>query len=82
MTPFGMQTTEWGKFICASKFMKTSYAVAKVAAFMLLILAYTPCDKFNMMKIEPVAVILAWIAIIFCIVRAVPVVAESGKLFK
>ncbi len=82
MTPFGMQTTEWGKFICASKFMKTSYAVAKVAAFMLLILAYTPCDKFNMMKIEPVAAILAWIAIIFCIVRAVPVVAESGKLFK
>ncbi len=82
MTPFGMQTTAWGKYICASKFMKTSYAVAKVAAFMLLILAYTPCDKFNMMTIEPVAVVLAWIAIIFCIVRAIPVVAESGKLFE
>ena len=82
MTPFGMQTTAWGKYICASKFMKTSYAVAKVAAFMLLILAYTPCDKFNMMAIEPVAVVLAWIAIIFCIVRAIPVVAESGKLFE
>ena len=82
MTPFGMQSTAWGKYICASKFMKTSYAVAKVAAFMLLILAYTPCDKFNMMSIEPVAVVLAWIAIIFCIVRAIPVVAESGKLFE
>lgn len=81
MTPFGMQSTTWGKYICASKFMKTSYAVAKVAAFMLLILAYTPCDKFDMMQIEPVAVVLAWIAIIFCVVRAIPVVAESGKLF-
>jgi len=82
MTPFGMQSTAWGKYICASKFMKTSYAVAKVAAFMLLILAYTPCGKFDMMKIEPVAVVLAWIAIIFCVVRAIPVVAESGKLFE
>ena len=82
MTPFGMQSTPWGKYICASKFMKTSYAVAKVAAFMLIILAYTPSDGFNLMSIEPVAVVLAWIAIIFCIVRAIPVVAESGKLFE
>ncbi len=82
MTPFGMQSTAWGKYICASKFMKTTYAVAKVAAFMLLILAYTPCDKYNLITIEPYAVILAWIAIIFCVVRAIPVVAESGKLFK
>lgn len=85
MTAFGeksMQSTAWGKFICSSKFMRISYAVAKVAAFMLLIVAYTPCDKFNLMKVEPVAVILSWIAIIFCVVRAIPVVAESGKLFK
>ncbi len=82
MTPFGMQTTQWGKFICASKLMKTSYAVAKVAAFMLLIIAYTPglseCYAHCILKI---AIILAWIAIIFCVVRAIPVVAESGKLF-
>lgn len=82
MTPFGMQSTSWGKYICASKFMKTSYAVAKVAAFILLILAYIPCEKYNMMSVEPVAVVFAWIAIIFCIVRAIPVVAESGKLFE
>ena len=38
MTAFGdksMQSTSWGKFICASKFMRISYAVAKVAAFVL-----------------------------------------------
>ena len=28
-----------------------------------------------------VAVVLSYIAIIFCVVRAIPVVAESGKLF-
>ena len=83
MTPFGMQSTPWGKYICASKFMKTSYAVAKVAAFMILILAYTPIFNFEVTTgLLLTGKILAWIAIIFCVVRAIPVVAESGKLFE
>ena len=83
MTPFGMQTTEWGKFICASKFMKTTYAVAKVAAFILLIVAYIPGLETRVAgAVCTTAVALAWIAIMFCVVRAIPVVAESGKLFK
>ncbi len=82
MTPFGMQTTKWGKFICASKFMKTTYAVAKVAAFVLLIFAYIPSLDVSLAnQVKSIAVILAWIAIIFCVVRAIPVVAECGKLF-
>ena len=85
MTAFGeksMQSTAWGKFICASKFMRISYAVAKVSAFVLLIVAYIPNFNPNSAGIvRIVAEILAWIAIIFCVVRAIPVVAESGKLF-
>lgn len=85
MTAFGdksMQSTAWGKFICGSKFMRISYAVAKVAAFVLLIVAYIPDLELNYADpIRLVAVILAWVAIIFCVVRAIPVVAESGKLF-
>lgn len=85
MTAFGdksMQSTAWGKFICGSKFMRISYAVAKVVAFILIIIAYIP--DLDVTYAEPtrlVAVVLAWIAIIFCVVRAIPVVAESGKLF-
>lgn len=86
MTAFGeksMQSTSWGKFICASKFMRISYAVAKVLAFMLLIVAATPgLDAMVAVNMNLVARILAWVAIIFCVVRAIPVVAESGKLFK
>ena len=86
MTAFGeksMQSTAWGKFICGSKFMRISYAVAKVSAFVLLIFAYIPgLDSEIAQPVGTVAVILAWIAIIFCVVRAIPVVAESGKLFK
>lgn len=85
MTAFGdksMQSTAWGKFICASKFMRISYAVAKVAAFVLLIFSSIPgLDPSIAKPTDLVAIILAWIAIIFCVVRAIPVVAESGKLF-
>ncbi len=85
MTAFGdksMQSTAWGKFICASKFMRISYAVAKVAAFVLLIFANIPHLSLGIQYcVMNVAVVLAWIAIIFCVVRAIPVVAESGKLF-
>ena len=86
MTAFGdksMQSTAWGKFICASKFMRISYAVAKVAAFVLLIFANIPHLSVGLQyHVMNVAVVLAWIAIIFCVVRAVPVVLESGKLFE
>lgn len=86
MTAFGeksMQSTAWGKFICSSKFMRISYAVAKVLAFMLLIVVNTPgMELWNgTPALHIVTMIFAWAAIIFCVVRAIPVVAESGKLF-
>ena len=85
-TAFGeksMQSTSWGKFICASKFMRISYAVAKVLAFMLLIVVNTPGMELwdGTPVLHTVTMIFAWAAIIFCVVRAIPVVAESGKLF-
>lgn len=87
MTAFGdktMQSTSWGKFICASRFMRISYAVAKVMAFMLLIVVNTPgMELWNGTPIlHMITMTLAWIAIIFCVVRAIPVVVESPKLFK
>lgn len=86
-TAFGetsMQTSKIGKFICASRFMRISYAVAKVAAFMLLIVAHTPGIEIwsGHILIDTLAITFAWVAIIFCVVRAIPVVMESGKLFE
>ena len=87
MTAFGdktMQSTSWGKFICASRFMRISYAVAKVLAFLLLITVNTPgMELWNVTPIlHTITMVFAWAAIIFCVVRAIPVVVESPKLFK
>ena len=86
-TAFGetsMQSSKIGKFICASKFMRISYAVAKVVAFILIIVAHTPgfetLPMFSCMN--KIAIVFAWIAIIFCVVRGIPVVVESKKLFE
>ena len=87
MTAFGdktMQSTSWGKFICASRFMRISYAVAKVLAFLLLITVNTPgMELWNGTPIlHIITMVFAWAAIIFCVVRAIPVVVESPKLLK
>ncbi len=85
-TAFGdktMQSTAWGKFICASRFMRISYAVAKVMAFILIILANTPAlEAYSWTPIvNTVGIVLAWIAIIFCVVRGLPVVLECKSIF-
>ena len=63
--------------------MRISYAIAKVLAFLLLLIVNTP--GMELWKGTPtlhiITMIFAWAAIIFCVVRAIPVVAESGKLF-
>ncbi len=86
-TAFGdksMQKSKIGSFICSSKFMRISYAVAKVLAFLLLIAAYNPGWQSwgYIAHLHLVAMVLAWAAIIFCVIRALPVIFESGKLFK
>lgn len=86
MTAFGdksMQSTKWGKFICASRFMRISYAVAKVLAFLLLIAVNTPGLELweGTQTLHIITMVFAWAAIIFCVVRAIPVVVESPKLF-
>lgn len=86
MTAFGdksMQSTSWGKFICASRFMRISYAVAKVLAFMLLIVVNTPGMEIwnGTPLLHIITMVFVWAAIIFCVVRAIPVVVESPKLF-
>ena len=84
MTAFGektMQSTSWGKFICASRFMRISYAVAKVLAFVLIIAAKVPVCP-NAEVIGAIGFWAAVFAIVFCVVRGLPVVLEAKYLFE
>ena len=84
-TAFGaktMQQSKIGKFICASRFMRISYAVAKVMAFIIIILVNTPCMAGYAITpiLNTVGIVLAWLAIIFCVVRGLPVVLECKNI--
>ena len=85
LTAFGeasMQDSKFGAFICSSKFSRIAYAVAKLLAFFLLIIAHIPgLDMVIGFKINVVAVLFAVIAIEYCVVRGLPVVFESKKFF-
>ena len=81
LTPFGMQVNPICKFITGSKFMRMSYAVAKVLAFVLIIAAKVPVCP-NAEVIGAIGFWAAVFAIVFCVVRGLPVVLEAKYLFE
>ncbi len=76
LTPFGMQVNPVCKFITGSKFMRISYAVAKVLAFIVIIAAKIPGIP-NADLIFTIGFWLAVAAIVFCVVRGLPVLIEA-----
>lgn len=84
-TAFGsssMQESRLGHFICCSNFSRGTYAVTKVLAFLLIIVAHVPVAFFKWaLTAQTLANIFAVIAVEFCVIRGLPVVFESKKFF-
>lgn len=82
-TAFGSSTmmqSKIGKFIVASNFCRFTYAITKALAFAFLILAHVPSGLNGVSAaISPYAYACAYIAVIFCVVRGIPVVIESKR---
>jgi len=81
LTPFGMQVNPICKFITGSRFMRISYAVAKVVAFVLIVAAKIPTCPYAEI-VWNVGYWSAVFAIVFCVVRGLPVVIEAKYLFE
>lgn len=79
LTPFGMQVNPVCKWITGSRFMRISYAVAKVAAFVLIVAARTPAVPCSDI-IWNIGYGAAIFAIVFCVVRALPVIIEAKRV--
>lgn len=81
-TAFGQSTmmkSPLGKFLVASNFSRFSYAVAKAAAFCLLIFSHTTvCENTAVLSI---ASFFVYFACFFCVVRGLPVLIEGRRLF-
>jgi len=71
--------TGWGKWIVAGRPMRAGYGLIKAVAFMLLA-GTLALQSLGSPWAEPVwllGVIASWIALVFCIVRGIPVVFEA-----
>ena len=79
LTPFGMQVNPICKWITGSKFMRISYAVAKVLAFILIVTAKIP-GIIHADIIWNIAYWTAVFAITFCVIRGLPVVIEAKRV--
>ena len=81
LTPFGMQVNPICKWITGSKFMRITYAVAKVAAFVLIVAAKIPGIQHADL-LWSVAYWTAVVAIVFCVVRGLPVMIEAKRVIE
>lgn len=83
--PFKMMRTPIGQWLVGSPFMRTSYAVSKLLSFAGLALtnalaAYATRGRIGPEHVQTslvVANILAWISVVFCLVRGLPVILET-----
>ena len=80
LTPFGMQTNPVCKWITGSKFMRITYAVAKVLAFIVIIASKIPCMEAYSGPMYRFGYWLAIIAIVLCVVRGLPVIIEAKSV--
>jgi phosphatidylglycerophosphate synthase len=82
--PFEQQRSSLARFLVASPWMRTGYSSAKVGAFCGLALAHAflgfPADSL-LHGIAPdllaAANAIAWAAVLFCVVRGVPVIVDG-----
>ena len=81
LTPFGMQVNPICKWITGSKFMRITYAVAKVAAFVLIVAAKIPGIQHADL-LWTIAYWTAVVAIVFCVVRGLPVMIEAKRVIE
>ena len=79
-----MMRSSWGRWLVASGYMRTGYAVVKVLAFTLLALTLglKTGGHAAWHGVWIAASVVSWTALAICIVRGGPVVIEAPELFQ
>jgi CDP-diacylglycerol---glycerol-3-phosphate 3-phosphatidyltransferase len=80
-TPFGQQSMmqhPLGILLVSSRFSRWTYAVAKAAAFCLVIACHCPGGA----SLTVLADALVWITVVFCLLRGLPVLFEVPRYLR
>lgn len=81
LTPFGLMRSRLGKFLVKSPWLRSPYGIAKAAAFCLLALQHglAATAGARMAGVTVAAQVAAWLALAFCVTRAMPVLIEGPR---
>jgi phosphatidylglycerophosphate synthase len=86
--PFKQHQSRLGRFLVASGAMRASYSVSKIVAFLCLagaeaLRGFDPATGMGMASapILQIARILAWIAVVLCLLRGLPVIAGALRRY-
>jgi CDP-diacylglycerol--glycerol-3-phosphate 3-phosphatidyltransferase len=79
-----MMRSGWGRWLVASGYMRSGYAVAKAVAFTLLALALglRTGGYATWRGVWVAGLIASWVSLALCIVRGLPVILEAQALFR
>ena len=79
-----MMRAAWARWLVASGFARSGYAVVKAVAFTLLALALglQSGDQAVWHRVWVVGSVFTWLSLAMCILRGLPVVIESPALFQ
>ena len=84
LTAFGgtsMMRTKLGALLVSSRFSRGAYGVGKALSFSLMILLFTPGVRHQIGGIGASLVyFVAYVTVLFCVVRGVPVLIEAKRL--
>lgn len=81
-SPHSMMQTPVGRWLVASRIMRSSYGAIKAAAFLLLTLALALQTGGAAIaeRVGMAGLIAAWIAVILCLLRGLPVIVEASNV--
>lgn len=84
--PFDMMTIPWARALTSSRISRSVYGIAKMVAFLLLptvyVLQKTYPDHPVTAYSAPVSLILAYIAVVMCLIRGIPVLIDGWRYVK
>ena len=79
-----MMRSSWGRWLVASGYMRTGYAVVKAVAFTLLAwsLGLKSGQQATWHGVWGAGSVFAWVSLAMCILRGLPVIIEAPALFR
>ena len=81
LAPFEMMRSPVGRFLVKSPWLRTPFAVAKAVAFFFLALTHglVAASSPSLATVNVVAQVCAWVALLLCLVRGIPVLIEAPR---